>query len=107
MADPFDVAMGTLLTSATSERVSYEHVVQQEIKEDVPALCRPPIVEGDFDQVRLSADVRQFEIAGTALDHPPARGDKITQVGGNVYVVQQAPHNDQLEIFWVLDCYRA
>ena len=108
MSDPFVAMMDALFNSAMATMVDYEPASGMGVY-GKPALVRQPDTEGDLGQVRISHDVRRFEIriedlAGLPQD--PARGDRITNADGIVYQVQSAPYEDRLRLIWVIDAYK-
>lgn len=112
MTDPFGVIIDSLMVSPLSTRVDYWSTRGFSAL-NIPALERRPDVEGDFGSVRISHDVRRFEIRVSDLTFEPVKGDTINPTGLNIedqdYVqwkVQSNPRKDRLELVWILDAYK-
>lgn len=110
MVDPFGTMVDNLFGSVMAERIDYVskfgHVVL-----DIPALVRRPDVEGDLGEVRVSHNVRQFEIRASdlgVLAFEPEKDDFIRPAGqpsAERWKVQRKPHQDRLGVIWIFDTY--
>lgn len=111
MADPFVAMFDAILATDLAMRVDYQSPVGGFVL-DIPALHRRPDVVGELGVVRVSQDIRVWEIrvsdlAGMIVD--PKAGDYIRSAGsvtGDAWRVQSDPVKDEESIFWIMEAYK-
>ena len=102
MFDPFSLVNEVVFSSSMSNLVDYDFRNGQ-IVAQISALIGTPDTEGDLE-VRVSHDIRRFEIRVSDLPINPARGHRIV-LDLEEYEVQRQPHKDQLGLNWLIDAY--
>ena len=112
MTDIFKIVINSLMNSPLSKRMDY-HSSAGFLALNIPVLERRPDTGGDFGSVRISHDIRQFEIKVDDLEFEPTKDDTLNPAGLAIsdldYVqwrVQSNPRKDRLGIIWIMDAYR-